>query len=109
MQEELKRIEGARQLEAITARERTDDLTGEEIFIRSCYTCHTTSRKGIGPRLEKVAEHYPDDQGLIALIRKGKGVMPAQPKESLNDSEMQSLVEYVRKLDVELKELAKQK
>lgn len=109
MQEELRRIEGARKLEQASARSRSDDLTGEEIFLRSCNTCHTQSRKGIGPRLEKVKEHYPDDASLIALIRKGKGVMPPQPKETINDSEMQSLVEYVRQLDIDLKEAAKQK
>ncbi|MBI4534277.1 MAG: cytochrome c, partial [Candidatus Melainabacteria bacterium] len=74
------------------------NLTGEQIFIRSCNTCHPVGREGMGPALDKVNEHFPRDENLQAFIRSGHGLMPQQPRESLNDQELASLVAYLRKL-----------
>lgn len=75
------------------------DLTGQQVFIRSCNTCHPGGRQGMGPALDKLAERYPDDNSLKTLIRKGRGMMPAQTKEVLNDRELDSLVAYLRALN----------
>jgi mono/diheme cytochrome c family protein len=100
MTEEVRRIEQVRQSELRKAAAMTADLTGEQVFIRSCNTCHPSGRKGYGPALDKVAEHFPDDKKLKELIRAGKGLMPAQPKSSLNDQELENVVAYLRQLKV---------
>lgn len=99
MSEEVKRIARMNQLEHKRETAAFSDLTGRQIFLRSCNTCHPGGAKGMGPALDKLAEHFPADQGLKSFIRKGKGIMPAQPKEALNDREMENLVEYLRSLN----------
>lgn len=98
MPEEVKRIEAVRRAELRIKAASSTNLTGEQIFIRSCNTCHPGGRKGMGPSLAQLDQHLPDDQSLKALIRKGKGTMPAQPPEALNDQELDSLVAYLRRL-----------
>jgi mono/diheme cytochrome c family protein len=73
---------------------RSTNLTGEEVFIRSCNTCHVG-----GKTLENMPKDFPDDRALKAYIRRGKGTMPAQPKEIINDEEMDRLVLYLRNLN----------
>lgn len=43
-------------------------------------------------------EHFPDDVQLKRFIRMGKGVMPAQGKDAVNDVELDNLVKYLRAL-----------
>lgn len=98
MPEEVKRIEAVRRAELRMEAASSTNLTGEQIFIRSCNTCHPGGKKGMGPSLSLIDQHLPDDRSLKALIRQGKGTMPAQPPEALNDEELDSLVAYLRKL-----------
>lgn len=104
MQEEVRRIEAAKQAGQLREASRSTNLTGEQIFYRSCNTCHPSGKKGMGPRLDMIAEHFPEDKALIALLRKGKGMMPAQTKDDINDEELKNLVMYVRTLSAQLNE-----
>lgn len=98
MSEEVKRIEQVKQLEQRRKDASSTDLTGQQIFMRSCNTCHPGGSKGMGPALDKLGEHFPGDQQLKSFIRKGKGLMPAQPPEILNDKELDNLTDYLRAL-----------
>jgi mono/diheme cytochrome c family protein len=100
MQEEVKRIEQVKQLEQRRAAATSTDLTGQQLFIRSCNTCHPSGRAGVGPSLAAMNDHFPSDKALREFIRKGKGIMPGQPKETLNDKELDSLVAYLRALKI---------
>lgn len=100
MGEEVKRIEQTRQAQIRQEQGASTDLSGEQVFIRSCNTCHPGGRKGFGPSLESVNEHFPDDKKLKAFLREGKGIMPPQPKSAINDKEMDNLVTYLRNLNV---------
>ncbi len=98
MTEEVRRIEQVKRIEKRRAAASSTDLTGEQVFIRSCNTCHPGGRQGTGPALDKVNEKFPDDAALARFIRKGKGAMPPQPKEALDDRELDNLVGYIRSL-----------
>jgi mono/diheme cytochrome c family protein len=98
MSEELKHIERSEAVEDKQDASRSTNLTGEQLFIRSCNTCHPGGKAGVGPSLENLSEHYADDNALKALIRKGKGVMPAQPTSVVTEPELDNLIEYLRAL-----------
>jgi cytochrome c5 len=95
--EEIKQIQKVQRAHDIQERARTEDLTGEQVYMRSCNTCH--SKHGPAPLLDKLSEHFPDDEGLKKFIRQGKGLMPAQPASALNDKELDNLVNYLRNLN----------
>ena len=78
--EEIKHIEASKEYEQQQDASRCTDLTGEQIFIRSCNTCHPGGKEGFGPSLSSLNQKYADDNLLKLLIRKGKGLMPAHPK-----------------------------
>src|SRR5437868_7077529 len=46
MKEEIKRIEARQQAQMASDASRSANLTGEQIYIRSCNTCHPSGRKG---------------------------------------------------------------
>lgn len=96
MGEEVRRIKAVNELEKERAQSQSTDLTGEQVFIRSCNTCHPRGRASMGPALDALDAHFPDDQQLKRFIRMGKGVMPAQTKDLLNDVELDNLVKYLR-------------
>ena len=98
MSEEVKRIEETKLAQQRRAASRSTNLTGDQVFIRSCNTCHPSGKAGLGPSLENISKHYPDDAVLAALIRKGKGMMPPQPKTTINDQELENLIEYLKSL-----------
>ncbi len=102
MDKEMKRIDESKLAEAKRQASMSNDLNGEQIFFRTCNECHPSGKKNVGPALDKLDEHYPDDSKLIAFIRAGKGVMPPVPKDVLNDAEMSSLIRYLRKLNEDL-------
>jgi mono/diheme cytochrome c family protein len=99
MSEEMKRIAANKKAEQARQESGSTNLTGEQIFIRTCNTCHPGGEAGMGPTLETIAKDFPDDAKLRAFLRKGKGMMPPQPKEVLNDQEMDNLVGYLRGLN----------
>ena len=104
MGEEMRRIEEARQKGLARAASRTSNLSGEQIFVRSCNTCHPKGREGMGPRLDNTDNHFSSDDSLKKFLRKGHGIMPAQPPAFINDEELNNLVLYLRVLAGELKE-----
>ena len=101
MSEEMKRITAQKKADAQRQESGSTNLTGEQIFVRTCNTCHPQGRQGMGPSLENLTKDFPEDGALKAYIRKGKGIMPGQPKEVLNDQEMDNLVGYLRALTFE--------
>jgi len=98
MGEEMKRIELVKQAQEKRTEAGSTNLTGEQLFFRSCNTCHPNGRANLGPSLENLANDFPDDAKLKIYIRQGKGMMPAQPKDSINDQELDNLVDYLRHL-----------
>ena len=98
MSEEMKRIESTERAQRQRAEASSTDLNGEQVFIRSCNTCHPQGKAGMGPSLEVIPAKYADDQALIAFLRRGKGMMPPQSKDVLNDQEMTNLIGYLRQL-----------
>ncbi|MCW5821157.1 MAG: c-type cytochrome [Cyanobacteria bacterium TGS_CYA1] len=104
MTEEMRRIQAVEAEKARKAEGQSSNLSGEQIFIRTCNTCHVGGRKGMGPALTEVNEHFPTDERLKAFIRQGVGMMPPQPPEVLNDRELNSLVIYLRELGPRVKE-----
>jgi mono/diheme cytochrome c family protein len=99
MSEEMKRIDATKKAEQVRQESGSTNLTGEQIFVRTCNTCHPGGRAGMGTTLENLAKDFPDDTKLKAFIRQGKGIMPPQPKDVLNEQEMDNLVSYLRNLD----------
>ncbi len=97
--EEMRRIQNSKKVQAAQDASRSGYLTGEQIFIRSCNTCHPGGKKGFGPTLENLATDFPDDNQLAAFIRKGKANMPGQPKSILTDIELGNLIGYLRTLN----------
>lgn len=102
----MRRIEAAKQANQLQQASTSTNLTGEQIFVRSCNTCHPNGKLGMGPRLDKLAEDFPTDSALAGFIRKGKGIMPPQPKDSINDDELNNLVGYLRNLSADLRDAA---
>jgi len=100
MSQEMKRIAAVKKAEQARQESGSTNLTGEQIFIRTCNTCHPGGSAGMGTSLENLAKDFPDDAKLKAFLRKGKGMMPPQPKDVLNDQEMDNLVGYLRGLTV---------
>jgi mono/diheme cytochrome c family protein len=99
MSEEMKRIDAVKKLQQARDESGSTNLTGEQIFIRNCNTCHPGGRAGMGPSLENFAKDYPTDDKLKAFLRKGKGMMPSQ--ERLSEQEMDNLVTYLHALTFE--------
>ena len=104
MGEEIRRIEEVNRQQAASKESRSTNLTGEQLFIRSCNTCHPSGKIGMGPSLIAMDEHFPTDESLKKMIRAGKGIMPAQPKSTINDQELEHLVGYLRQLNKTIKE-----
>lgn len=101
MSEEVRRINEVKRAQQSRDAARSTNLTGEQLFIRTCNTCHPGGKEGMGPSLEKMNEQIPDDKELKKLIRSGKGIMPGQPKQVISDKELELLVGYLRQLNQE--------
>ena len=101
MSEEVKRIERDKAEKKRRKNAMSTNLSGKQIFVRSCNTCHPGGKEGMGPSLAQLKEHFPTDEQLKSFIRQGAGVMPPQPKEVINEVEMDNLIEYLRKLKID--------
>jgi cytochrome c550 len=99
MSEEVKRINEVKRAQQSRDAARGTNLTGEQLFIRTCNTCHPGGKEGMGPSLEPLNDEIQDDGALKKFIRSGKGMMPGQPKNVINDQELDSLVLYLRNLN----------
>jgi len=97
--EEIKHIEASKEYEEQQDASRSTDLTGEQIFMRSCNTCHQGGKVGLGPSLGDLNQKYADDAALKLLIRNGKGIMPGQPTNVINNNELDHLIAYLRTLE----------
>ncbi len=73
---------------------------GVVIFASKCDACHPKGNAGVGPALHgpEFTARYPDDAALSALIRKGRGGMPAFSTSSLSDNDLDSVIAYLRSL-----------
>lgn len=101
MSEEMKRIEQVKRDKLKKSEEMTTNLSGKQIFVRSCNTCHPGGKSGMGPALDQLKEHFPTDEKLKSFLRQGAGAMPAQPKEVINDKEMDNLIDYLRHMEID--------
>jgi mono/diheme cytochrome c family protein len=101
MSEEIRRIEEQQKVNQRREKQMTTDLSGQQIFVRSCNSCHPGAKAGMGPALDKLGEHFPTDDKLKKFIRQGVGMMPPQPKEVLDDVELENLITYLRALTFE--------
>lgn len=83
---------------------REDDLTrapglpptrGEEVYQANCVQCHGPSRFGVGmaPPLHGLARRTNDDE-VRALLRSGRGAMPAIP-ETVSEEDLNALLDYL--------------
>lgn len=101
-----------------TSREKVGAAYGEKIFVEYCAVCHGLHGKGDGPRSAffSQAQYIPDltvdgfldgrDQELVTAVREGLArydepaiVMP-QFKYILGDTEIRSVIAYVKTLTV---------
>jgi mono/diheme cytochrome c family protein len=77
-----------------------DPGAGQRVFVAQCTSCHPGANAGIGPALygPQFVERYPDDAPLLAVIRQGKGGMPAFLASQLDDADLANVVAYMRGL-----------
>lgn len=73
---------------------------GQALYQKSCQGCHPGGDKGVGPALKGAAfqQEYATDDALAAMIRKGKGAMPAFSSSQIDDASLASLIAYIRSL-----------
>jgi mono/diheme cytochrome c family protein len=74
----------------------TSSISGRTAFDRVCATCHGAEAAGaVAPRLTpfKIGE-----QELRAIVREGKGQMPAMSAVTVSDEEVRALADYLRQL-----------
>ena len=94
--EEVRQIERVKQAQKEELAGRSEQLTGQQVFIRSCNTCHPGGCAGAGPSLEEINNRFPTDAQLAKFIRTGSGQMPPQPPSVLTDQELANLISYLR-------------
>ncbi|HEY3061946.1 MAG TPA: cytochrome c [Chloroflexota bacterium] len=77
-----------------------DATAGQPAFAAHCNSCHPGANAGIGPALygPQVAERYPDDGALVAVIRQGKGGMPGFSSDQLSDQDLTNIIAYLHGL-----------
>jgi mono/diheme cytochrome c family protein len=77
-----------------------DAAAGQRAFATHCNSCHPGANAGIGPALygPQFAQRYPDDKPLIAVVRQGKGGMPALSPAQLGDADLADVIAYLRGL-----------
>ena len=77
-----------------------DPSAGQARFTTTCSPCHPGGNAGIGPALygPQFTARYPDDRALVAVIRQGKGSMPAFSFTMLSDQDLNNVIAYARGL-----------
>ena len=73
---------------------------GAAVYNANCAACHNNMKPKIGDKDAWAPLIKEGTDALVASTIKGKGMMPPQPKEVLNDQEMDNLVGYLRALTV---------
>jgi cytochrome c551 len=75
-------------------------LLGRTVYSSNCAACHGASGGGgVGPSFNggKVLQSYPTAAGQEALIRQGRGGMPAYEGD-LTDAQISAVVRYEREV-----------
>ena len=77
-----------------------DAAAGQAVFASQCTSCHPGANAGIGPALygPQFAARYADDASLAAVIRQGKGGMPAFAPSQVSDADLSNLRAYLHGL-----------
>ena len=77
-----------------------DAVAGQRVFATQCNSCHPGANAGIGPALygPQFAQRYPEDGPLIAVVRQGKGGMPALSAAQFGDADLADVIAYMRGL-----------
>lgn len=73
---------------------------GQRVVAAQCYSCHPGANAGIGPALygPQLADRYPDDTQLVAVIRQGKGGMPGFGPDQVSDEDLANVIAYLHGL-----------
>jgi mono/diheme cytochrome c family protein len=74
-----------------------DVAAGQAKFLTTCFGCHPNGNAGIGPALhgEAFAARYPDEAAIAALVRAGRGGMPAFGSDKLSDADLTNIIAYL--------------
>lgn len=85
---------------SVTALPPGDAAAGQPVFAANCNSCHPNANAGIGPALygPPFDSRYPDNAAVAAVIRQGKGGMPAFEPSQLTDQDMANVIAYLRGL-----------
>jgi len=77
-----------------------DPAAGQRVFNTLCTGCHPGANAGAGPALHgpTFSQRYPDDAAIAALVRAGRGGMPAFTVSLLGDADLTNVVAYLRTL-----------
>lgn len=87
--------------QAVVAAQGTGDAAaGQAVFQASCNACHPGAKAGIGPALYGTAftDRYPDAAAITAVVRSGRGGMPAFATDRLKDQDLADVVAYLGSL-----------
>jgi mono/diheme cytochrome c family protein len=77
-----------------------DAVAGQRLFAAQCNSCHPSANTGIGPVLygPQFVQRYPEDERLIAVVRQGRGGMPAYSPGQLSDQNLADIIAYLHGL-----------
>jgi len=77
-----------------------DTAAGQAVFQTKCNACHPGANAGIGPALNGAAftTRYPDNAAIAAVVRAGRGGMPAFSAAGLSDADLTNVIAYLRSL-----------
>ena len=80
-----------------------DAAAGQANFQTKCNPCHPSANAGIGPALhgQAFSDRYPDNAAVMAIIRGGRGFMPAFGLDQLTDQDLANVITYLRSLPAE--------
>ncbi len=97
MTEEVKRIRAAKNCDNRYNDLKNGYLTGQQIFIRSCNTCHPGGKQSpLGPSILDYKNKFKTTNELKHFIVQGsKSGMPGQT--NLTSEELENLVQYLSK------------
>lgn len=71
-------------------------MTGQEAYTSVCSTCHgRTAGGGVGPVLAGMTK---GNEEFLAIVREGRGQMPATGPRDLSDEHIMLIAEYLRSL-----------
>jgi mono/diheme cytochrome c family protein len=86
--------------QAVAASGSGDPAAGQTVFQAKCNACHPNAAAGIGPALygQAFTDRNPDSAAIMAVVRAGRGGMPAFGPAGLTDPDLTNIVAYLRSL-----------